>query len=76
MNTDRQDLWETRRPRRNVESKYISGLVRCNTSNDIRINSWHISSGSDVPIHLYSFSFNLNPDWSQELADQEEVLQC
>ncbi|KAN0110969.1 FAD/NAD(P)-binding domain containing protein [Hyaloscypha variabilis] len=31
--------------------------------------------GSDVPIHLYSFSFNLNPDWSQELADQEEILQ-
>ena len=35
-----------------------------------------ISSGSDVPIHLYSFSFNLNPDWSQELADQEEILHC
>ncbi|KAH8743316.1 hypothetical protein BGZ57DRAFT_946387 [Hyaloscypha finlandica] len=31
--------------------------------------------GSDVPIHLYSFSFNLNPDWSQELAEQEEILQ-
>ncbi|KAI9168091.1 Baeyer-Villiger monooxygenase [Paramyrothecium foliicola] len=30
--------------------------------------------GSDVPIHLYSFSFNLNPDWTQQLADQEEIL--
>ncbi|ORY69025.1 uncharacterized protein BCR38DRAFT_363903 [Pseudomassariella vexata] len=30
--------------------------------------------GSDVPIHLYSFSFNLNPDWTQALADQEEIL--
>lgn len=33
-------------------------------------------SGSDVPIHLYSFSFNLNPDWTQALADQEEILAC
>lgn len=24
---------------------------------------------------LYSFSFNLNPNWSQELAEQEEILQ-
>ncbi|KAG8158441.1 hypothetical protein KVR01_011563 [Diaporthe batatas] len=31
--------------------------------------------GSDVPIHLYSFSFNLNPDWSEELCDQTEILQ-
>ncbi|KAB5531368.1 hypothetical protein GE09DRAFT_1040978 [Coniochaeta sp. 2T2.1] len=30
--------------------------------------------GSDVPIHLYSFSFNLNPDWTQALADQAEIL--
>ncbi|KAM0330103.1 hypothetical protein ACHAQA_004275 [Verticillium albo-atrum] len=32
--------------------------------------------GSDVPIHLYSFSFNLNPNWTQALADQEEILEC
>ncbi|KAG6358539.1 hypothetical protein INS49_012056 [Diaporthe citri] len=31
--------------------------------------------GSDVPIHLYSYSFNLNPDWSEELCDQSEILQ-
>ncbi|KAG7120249.1 FAD-binding monooxygenase ktnD like protein [Verticillium longisporum] len=31
--------------------------------------------GSDVPIHLYSFSFNLNPNWTQALADQEEILE-
>lgn len=24
---------------------------------------------------LYSFSFNLNPNWSKELAEQEEILQ-
>lgn len=29
-----------------------------------------------MPIHLYSFSFNLNPDWSEELCDQSEILQC
>jgi hypothetical protein len=34
------------------------------------------NSGSDVPIHLYSFSFNLNPDWTQALADQQEILDC
>lgn len=27
-----------------------------------------------MPIHLYSFSFNLNPDWTQALADQQEIL--
>ncbi|PNP38823.1 hypothetical protein TGAMA5MH_09046 [Trichoderma gamsii] len=30
--------------------------------------------GSDVAIHLYSFSFNLNPNWTEELCDQEEIL--
>lgn len=25
--------------------------------------------------HLYSFSFNLNSDWSKELAEQDEILQ-
>ncbi|KAF2146170.1 uncharacterized protein K452DRAFT_324192 [Aplosporella prunicola CBS 121167] len=31
--------------------------------------------GCDVHSHLYSFSFNLNPDWSKELAEQPEILQ-
>lgn len=33
-------------------------------------------SGCDLPSHLYSFSFNLNPDWSKELCEQPEILQC
>lgn len=33
-------------------------------------------SGCDVPTHLYSFSFNLNPNWSKELCDQSEILNC
>ena len=33
-------------------------------------------SGCDLPSHLYSFSFNLNPNWSKELCDQPEILQC
>jgi hypothetical protein len=33
-------------------------------------------SGSDVAIHLYSFSFNLNPDWSEELCAGDEIKQC
>ena len=28
----------------------------------------------DVPSHLYSFSFALNPDWSRFFAPQEEIL--
>ncbi|KAM5342242.1 hypothetical protein ACJ41O_013208 [Fusarium nematophilum] len=31
--------------------------------------------GCDIPSHLYSFSFNLNPNWSQDLVGQEEILQ-
>jgi cation diffusion facilitator CzcD-associated flavoprotein CzcO len=34
-----------------------------------------VHSGCDVPTHLYSFSFNLNPDWSRELCDQKEILE-
>ncbi|KAF2233755.1 monooxygenase [Viridothelium virens] len=30
--------------------------------------------GCDVPTHLYSFSFDLNPDWSKELCDGPEIL--
>ncbi|KAF1984630.1 FAD/NAD(P)-binding domain-containing protein [Aulographum hederae CBS 113979] len=30
--------------------------------------------GCDIPTHLYSFSFNLNPTWSKELCEQEEIL--
>jgi cation diffusion facilitator CzcD-associated flavoprotein CzcO len=32
-------------------------------------------SGCDVPSHLYSFSFNLNPNWSRDLCEQPEILQ-
>lgn len=36
----------------------------------------YADSGCDLPSHLYSFSFNLNPDWSKELCEQPEILQC
>ncbi|KPM43012.1 hypothetical protein AK830_g3538 [Neonectria ditissima] len=46
--------------------------------NDGLGGTWRVNTypgcGSDVPIHLYSFSFNLNPNWSQELVDQKEIL--
>ncbi|KAK5049313.1 hypothetical protein LTR84_004242 [Exophiala bonariae] len=32
-------------------------------------------SGCDLPSHLYSFSFNLNPNWSKQLCEQPEILQ-
>ncbi|TPX25843.1 hypothetical protein DIZ76_011300 [Coccidioides immitis] len=31
--------------------------------------------GCDIPTHLYSFSFELKPDWSKELCDQKEILE-
>ncbi|KAI9166333.1 FAD-binding monooxygenase-like protein 5 [Paramyrothecium foliicola] len=41
--------------------------------------TWRANSypgcGCDVQSTLYSFSFNLNPNWSKELAEQEEILQ-
>jgi len=30
--------------------------------------------GCDVDSHLYSFSFNPNPDWSKRFAEQKEIL--
>ena len=35
-----------------------------------------LSSGCDLKSHLYSFSFNPNPNWSKELCEQPEILQC
>lgn len=41
--------------------------------------TWYLNTypgvGCDVDSHLYSFSFNLNPDWSKRFAEQEEILQ-
>ncbi|CAH0047331.1 unnamed protein product [Clonostachys solani] len=31
--------------------------------------------GCDVDSHLYSFSFNPNPDWSKRFAEQAEILE-
>jgi cation diffusion facilitator CzcD-associated flavoprotein CzcO len=31
-------------------------------------------SGCDVPCHLYSFSFELNPNWSRRFAKQSEIV--
>jgi cation diffusion facilitator CzcD-associated flavoprotein CzcO len=31
--------------------------------------------GCDVPTILYSFHFNINPDWSKELCDGPEILE-
>ncbi|KAL0935108.1 monooxygenase [Colletotrichum truncatum] len=41
--------------------------------------TWHLNTypgvGCDVDSHLYSFSFNPNPNWSQRFAEQPEILQ-
>ena len=41
--------------------------------------TWHLNTypgvGCDVDSHLYSFSFNPNPNWSKRFAEQSEILQ-
>ncbi|CAO3618430.1 unnamed protein product [Mucor fragilis] len=41
--------------------------------------TWHYNqypqAASDVPSHLYSFSFELNPNWSQEYSGQKEIFE-
>lgn len=41
--------------------------------------TWHLNTypgvGCDVDSHLYSFSFNPNPNWSRRFAEQPEILQ-
>lgn len=40
--------------------------------------TWYLNTypgvGCDVDSHLYSFSFNLNPNWSTRFAEQGEIL--
>jgi cation diffusion facilitator CzcD-associated flavoprotein CzcO len=40
--------------------------------------TWYVNTypgcACDVPSHLYSFSFEPNPDWSREFASQPEIL--
>ncbi|KAJ5952724.1 uncharacterized protein N7479_011137 [Penicillium vulpinum] len=48
----------------------------------LKTNKWKIfvilemSSGLGVWSHLYSYSFEQNPDWIKEHSGQEEVLEC
>ncbi|KAF4553588.1 Pyridine nucleotide-disulfide oxidoreductase-like protein 16 [Elsinoe fawcettii] len=44
----------------------VGGTWRANT---------YPGCGCDLPSHLYSFSFNPNPNWSKELCEQAEILQ-
>lgn len=41
--------------------------------------TWYLNTypgvGCDVDSHLYSYSFNPNPDWSKRFAEQKEILQ-
>ncbi|PSK37242.1 Protein arginine N-methyltransferase 1 [Elsinoe australis] len=41
--------------------------------------TWYLNTypgvGCDVDSHLYSFSFNPNPNWSKRFAEQSEILQ-
>lgn len=75
-----KDLRQARTAWRYLGCEYLPWLVsewtQCWDETVLQILTRWLRSGSDVPIHLYSFSFNLNPDWTQALADQEEILDC
>ena len=43
----------------------VGGVWRANT---------YPGAACDVPSHLYSFSFDLNPDWSRKFSPQTEIL--
>ena len=43
----------------------VGGVWRANT---------YPGAACDVPSHLYSFSFFLNPDWSRKFSPQSEIL--
>ena len=43
----------------------VGGVWRANT---------YPGAACDVPSHLYSFSFDLNPDWSRKFSPQAEIL--
>jgi hypothetical protein len=60
-----------------MEDEQLSWLVRISKSafENISIDNF-LNSGCDLPSHLYSFSFNLNPNWSKQLCEQPEILQC
>jgi cation diffusion facilitator CzcD-associated flavoprotein CzcO len=59
-----------------LENKYISRMVSHDILHEDSLAYYYCYSGCDVPTHLYSFSFNLNPNWSKELCDQKEILEC
>ncbi|CAG8141758.1 unnamed protein product [Penicillium salamii] len=50
--------------------KYCFNLHHDKSSNS------HSCRGCDVPTLLYSFSFNQNPNWSKELCEGPEILEC
>src|SRR4029079_15898573 len=39
-------------------------------------NNTYPGAACDVPSHLYSYSFALNPRWSKTFANQTEILAC
>src|SRR3712207_341290 len=52
-------------------------LVVLERNEDVGGTWWHNTypgCACDVPAHLYSFSFALNPDWSRMFAPQPEIL--
>jgi hypothetical protein len=47
-------------------------------STNPQIRYWNTYPGCacDVPSHLYSLSYELNPDWSHSFSPQHEIHNC
>ena len=59
-----------------MASQLVSWMVCQCLHSKYLLLTFVLDSGCDLPSHLYSFSFNLNPNWSKELCEQPEILQC
>lgn len=48
-------------------------LERSNEVGGVWRDNTYPGAACDVPSHLYSFSFEPNPDWSRHFASQDEI---
>ncbi|KAI8847475.1 hypothetical protein BC829DRAFT_396410 [Chytridium lagenaria] len=62
----------------NLKMKGIHNFVIFEKSGEVGgcwFDNTYPGCGCDVPSHMYSFSFNLNPNWSKRYSKQPEILQ-
>ncbi|WP_437773358.1 flavin-containing monooxygenase [Arthrobacter sp. KNU40] len=61
----------------NLKRRGVRSFVIIERASDVGGTWWYNTypgAACDVPSHLYSFSFRLNPNWSRTFATQSEIL--